>query len=182
MRPGSRSIIQVIGASKLDFLEREILMNINDKAPDFILPDENGKEISLKDLKGKTVVLYFYPRADTPGCTVEACSFRDTFKQMQKTGAVLLGISPDTSKAQKKFQDKFKLPFSLLADADKKVADAFGVLQEKNMYGKKVMGIVRTTFIIGPDGKIQHIFPRVKPEGHAEEVLAYLKESKKGAA
>jgi thioredoxin-dependent peroxiredoxin len=182
MRPGSRSIIQVIGASKLDFLEREILMNINDKAPDFILPDENGKEISLKDLKGKTVVLYFYPRADTPGCTVEACSFRDTFKQMQKTGAVLLGISPDTSKAQKKFQDKFKLPFSLLADADKKVADAFGVLQGKNMYGKKVMGIVRTTFIIGPDGKIQHIFPRVKPEGHAEEVLAYLKESKKGAA
>jgi thioredoxin-dependent peroxiredoxin len=182
MRPGSASVIQVIGASKLDFLEREILMNINDKAPDFILPDENGKEISLKDLKGKTVVLYFYPRADTPGCTVEACSFRDTFKQMQKTGAVLLGISPDTSKAQKKFQDKFKLPFSLLADADKKVADAFGVLQEKNMYGKKVMGIVRTTFIIGPDGKIQHIFPRVKPEGHAEEVLAYLKESKKGAA
>jgi thioredoxin-dependent peroxiredoxin len=157
-------------------------MNINDKAPDFTLQDENGKEISLKNLRGKTVVLYFYPRADTPGCTVEACSFRDTFKQMQKTGAVLLGISPDTPKAQKKFQDKFKLPFSLLADADKKVADAFGVLQEKNMYGKKVMGIVRTTFIIGPAGEIQHIFPRVKPEGHAEEVLAYLKESKKGAA
>lgn len=157
-------------------------MNINDKAPAFTLQDENGKEISLKDLKGKTVVLYFYPRADTPGCTVEACSFRDTFKQMHKTGAVLLGISPDTPKAQKKFQEKFKLPFSLLADADKKVADAFGVLQEKNMYGKKVMGIVRTTFIIGPDGKIQHIFPRVKPEGHAEEVLAYLKESQKGAA
>jgi thioredoxin-dependent peroxiredoxin len=165
-----------------DFLGRESLMNINDKAPDFTLQDENGKEISLKDLRGQTVVLYFYPRADTPGCTVEACSFRDTFKQMQKTGAVLLGVSPDTSKAQKKFQDKFKLPFSLLADADKKVADAFGVLQEKNMYGKKVMGIVRTTFIIGPDGKIQHIFSRVKPEGHAEEVLAYLKESKKGAA
>ncbi|HTU41095.1 MAG TPA: thioredoxin-dependent thiol peroxidase [Candidatus Aquilonibacter sp.] len=157
-------------------------MNINDKAPDFSLLDENGKQISLKDLKGKTVVLYFYPRADTPGCTVEACSFRDTFKQMQKTGVVLLGISPDTPKAQKKFQEKFRLPFSLLADADKKVADAFGVLQEKNMYGKKVMGIVRTTFIIGADGKIKHIFPRVKPEGHAEEVLAYLKESRKGAA
>jgi thioredoxin-dependent peroxiredoxin len=146
-------------------------MNINDKAPDFTLQDENGKEISLKALRGKTVVLYF-----------EACSFRDSFKQMQKTGAVLLGISPDTPKAQKKFQDKFHLPFSLLADADKKVADAFGVLQEKNMYGKKVMGILRTTFVIGPDGKIQHIFPRVKPEGHAEEVLAYLKESRKGAA
>ncbi len=167
---------------KPKILKREILMNINDKAPDFTLQDENGKEVSLKDLKGKTVVLYFYPRADTPGCTVEACSFRDSFKQMQKTGAVLLGISPDTPKAQKKFLEKFRLPFSLLADADKKVADAFGVLQEKNMYGKKVMGIVRTTFIIDPNGKIRHIFPRVKPEGHGEQVLAYLKESKKGAA
>ena len=154
-------------------------LNINDKAPDFTLQDENGKEISLKSLRGKVVVLYFYPRADTPGCTVEACAFRDTYKQMQKTGAALLGVSPDTSKAQKKFQEKFKLPFSLLADADKKVANLFGVLQEKNMYGKKVMGIARTTFVIGPDGKIQHIFPKVKPEGHAVEVLAYLKESGK---
>jgi peroxiredoxin Q/BCP len=157
-------------------------LKINDKAPDFALQDENEKEISLKSLRGKVVVLYFYPRADTPGCTVEACAFRDTYKQMQKTGAVLLGVSPDTPKAQKKFQDKFQLPFSLLADIDKKVADSFGVLQEKNMYGKKVMGIVRTTFIIGPDGKIQHIFPKVKPEGHAAEVLAFLKESGKGAA
>ena len=164
------------------FAENEALMNINDKAPEFTLLDENGKEISLKSLRGKVVVLYFYPRADTPGCTVEACEFRDTYKQMQKSGAVLLGISPDTPKAQKKFQDKFKLPFSLLADADKKVANAFGVVQEKNMYGKKVMGVVRTTFIIGPDGKIQHIFPKVKAEGHAVEVLAYLKESGKGAA
>lgn len=157
-------------------------INVNDKAPEFTLQDENGKEVSLKRLRGKVVVLYFYPRADTPGCTIEACEFRDTFKQMQKTGAVLLGISPDTPKAQKKFQEKFQLPFSLLADADKKVADAFGVLQEKNMYGKKVMGIVRTTFVIGPDGKIQHIFPKVKAEGHAGDVLAYLKESAKGAA
>ena len=167
-----------------DFSGNEALMNlnVNDKAPEFTLQDENGKEISLKSLRGKVVVLYFYPRADTPGCTIEACEFRDTYKQMQKTGAVLLGISPDTPQAQKKFQDKFQLPFSLLADADKKVADAFGVLQEKNMYGKKVMGIVRTTFIIGPDGKIQHIFPKVKAEGHAAQVLAYLKESAKGAA
>ena len=157
-------------------------INVNDKAPEFTLQDENGEEVSLKGLRGKVVVLYFYPRADTPGCTIEACEFRDTFKQMQKTGAVLLGISPDTPKAQKKFQEKFQLPFSLLADADKKVADAFGVLQEKNMYGKKVMGIVRTTFVIGPDGKIQHIFPKVKAEGHAGDVLAYLKESAKGAA
>jgi len=167
-----------------DFSGNEALMNlnVNDKAPEFTLQDENGKEISLKSLRGKVVVLYFYPRADTPGCTIEACEFRDTYKQMQKTGAVLLGISPDTPQAQKKFQDKFQLPFSLLADADKKVADAFGVLQEKNMYGKKVMGIVRTTFIVGPDGKIQHIFPKVKAEGHAAQVLAYLKESAKGAA
>ena len=157
-------------------------MNVNDKAPDFTLPDENGKEVSLKSLRGKTVVLYFYPRADTPGCTIEACEFRDTYKKIEKTGAVLLGISPDTSKAQKKFQDKFSLPFTLLADADKKVAIAYDMLKEKNMYGKKVMGVLRTTFIIGPDGKIQHIFPKVKPEGHAEEVLAYLKESAKGAA
>jgi peroxiredoxin Q/BCP len=157
-------------------------INVNDKAPDFTLQDENGNEISLKSLRGKVVVLYFYPRADTPGCTIEACEFRDTYKQMQKTGAVLLGISPDTPKAQKKFQDKFQLPFTLLADADKKVAIAFDVLKEKNMYGKKVMGVVRTTFIIGPDGKIQRIFPKVKPEGHAAEVLAYLKQSAKGAA
>ena len=156
-------------------------LNINDKAPEFTVQDENGKEISLNSLRGKVVVLYFYPRADTPGCTVQACAFRDTYKQMQKTGAVLLGVSPDTPKAQKKFQDKFQLPFSLLADADKKVADSYGVLQEKNMYGKKVMGIARTTFIIGPAGKIQHIFPKVKPEGHALEVLAYLAESAKGA-
>ena len=168
----------------LNFPGNEMLMdiNINDKAPEFILQDENGKEVSLKGLRGKVVVLYFYPRADTPGCTIEACEFRDTYKQMQKTGAVLLGISPDTPQAQKKFQDKFHLPFSLLADADKKVAIAFHVLKEKNMYGKKVMGVVRTTFIIGPDGRIQHIFPKVKAEGHAGEVLAYLKEPAKGAA
>ncbi len=157
-------------------------MNINDKAPEFTLQDENGNEVSLKSLRGKTVVLYFYPRADTPGCTVEACGFRDTYKKIQKTGALIYGISPDTPKAQKKFQDKFTLPFNLLADADKKVANAYGVVQEKNMYGKKVMGIARTTFIIGTDGKIEHIFAKVKPEGHAEEVLAYLKETAKGAA
>ena len=156
-------------------------MNIHDKAPDFTLQDENGKEVALKDLRGKTVILFFYPRANTPGCTIEAQGFRDSYKKIQKTGAVLLGISPDTPGAQKKFADKFTLPFTLLADADKKVAIAFDVLKEKNMYGKKVMGVARTTFIIGPDGKIQHIFEKVKPEGHAEEVLAYLKESSKGA-
>src|SRR5271170_6345432 len=186
----SRSVLGLPAAETVNavfnpgFPGNEALMSINvyDKAPEFTLQDENGKEISLKALRGKVVVLYFYPRADTPGCTIEACEFRDTYRQMQKTGAVLLGVSPDTPKAQKKFQEKFKLPFSLLADADKKVAIAFDVLKEKNMYGKKVMGVVRTTFIIGPDGKIQHIFPKVKVEGHAEEVLAYLKEAAKIAS
>jgi peroxiredoxin Q/BCP len=157
-------------------------VNINDKAPEFTLPDQNGKEISLKDFRGKYVVLYFYPRADTPGCTVEACEFRDSYRKIQNTGTVILGISPDQPKAQKKFEEKYSLPFTLLGDADKKVGNAFGVIQEKNMYGKKVMGVARTTFIIGPDGKIKHIFQKVKPEGHAEEVLAYLKQAQKGAA
>jgi peroxiredoxin Q/BCP len=158
------------------------MIDINDKAPDFTLPDQNGKDVSLKDLRGKYVVLFFYPRADTPGCTIEACEFRDSYKKMQKTGAVLLGISPDQPKDQKKFEEKFSLPFTLLGDADKKVCEAFGVIQEKNMYGKKVMGVARTTFIIGPDGKIKHVFRKVKPEGHAEEVLAYLKSVGEDAA
>ena len=157
-------------------------MNVNDKAPDFTLQDENGEEVSLKGLRGKTVVLYFYPRANTPGCTIEAREFRDTYKKIQKTGAALLGISPDTPAAQKKFADAFNLPFTLLADADKRVAEAFGVVKEKNMYGRKVIGVARTTFVIGPDGKIQHIFEKVKPEGHAEEVLEYLRKSSKGAS
>jgi peroxiredoxin Q/BCP len=157
-------------------------MDINDKAPEFNLPDQNGEPVSLKDFRGKYVVLYFYPRADTPGCTVEACEFRDSYRKIQNTGAVILGMSPDQPKAQKKFEEKYKLPFTLLGDSDKKALNAYGVIQEKNMYGKKVMGVVRTTFIIGPDGKIKHIFRKVKPEGHAEEVLAYLKSAAKGAA
>jgi thioredoxin-dependent peroxiredoxin len=157
-------------------------MDINDKAPEFTLPDQNGKEVSLKGFRGKPVVLFFYPRADTPGCTIEVCEFRDSYKKLQEAGAVLLGISPDEPKDQKKFEEKFNLPFTLLGDADKKVCNAFGVIQEKNMYGKKVMGVARTTFIIGADGKIKNIFYKVKPEGHAEEVLAYLKEAGKNAA
>jgi peroxiredoxin Q/BCP len=147
-------------------------MKVNDKAPEFTLPDQNGEEISLKQYRGKYVVLYFYPRADTPGCTIEACEFRDSYKKMQKSGAILLGISPDTSKAQNKFAEKFDLPFTLLADADKKVANAYQTVKEKNMYGKKVMGIVRTTFLIGKDGRIEKIFSNVKPAGHAAEVLS----------
>src|SRR5450755_500758 len=159
-----------------------VAISINDKAPEFTLPDQNGKEVSLKDFRSSYVVLYFYPRADTPGCTVEACEFRDAYKKIEKTGAVILGISPDTPKAQKKFEEKYTLPFTLLADADKKVCNLYGMMQEKNMYGKKVMGVARTTFIIGPDGKVKHIFHKVKPQGHAEEVLEYLKSAMKGAA
>ena len=157
-------------------------INVNDIAPAFTLPDQNGKELSLKDFRGSYVVLYFYPRADTPGCTVEACEFRDAYKKIEKTGTVILGISPDTPNAQKKFEEKYTLPFTLLADADKKVCNLYGMMQEKNMYGKKVMGVARTTFIIGPDGKVKHIFHKVKPQGHAEEVLEYLKGAMKGAA
>jgi len=157
-------------------------IDINDKAPDFTLPDQNGEEVSLNAFRGKYVVLFFYPRADTPGCTIEACEFRDSYRKMQNTGAVLLGISPDTPKAQKKFEEKYELPFTLLADAEKKVCNAYDVIKEKNMCGKKVMGVARTTFIIGPDGKIKHIFHKVKPEGHSAEVLAYLKSVIKGAA
>ena len=149
-------------------------IDINDKAPDFTLPDQNGEEISLKDFRGKFVVLYFYPRADTPGCTIEACEFRDSYRKMQNTGAVLLGISPDTPGAQKKFEEKFKLPFTLLADAEKKVCQAYDVYKEKNMYGKKVMGIVRTTFVIGADGRIEKIYNKVKAQGHAAAVLEEL--------
>src|SRR5580692_217885 len=164
--------------------EREAAMdiNINDKAPEFTLPDQNGEPVSLKDFRGNWVVLYFYPRADPRGCTIEACEFRDSHKKTEKSGAVVLGVSPDEPKALKKFEEKFDLPFTLLGDADKKVGNAYGIIQEKNMYGKKVMGVVRTTFIIGPDGKIKHIFNKVKAEGHAAEVLDFLKSAAKGAA
>jgi peroxiredoxin Q/BCP len=150
-------------------------MNINSKAPDFTLPDENGNPVSLKQFRGQNVVLFFYPRADTPGCTIEACGFRDSFKKLQKAGLVILGISPDTPKAQLKFKEKYDLPYTLLADDKKDVAKLFDVLKEKNMYGKKVMGIVRSTFLIDAEGKLAHIFSPVKPEGHAEEVLAHVR-------
>ena len=150
-------------------------MQINDKVADFALQDEGEHMIHLKDFTGKPVVLFFYPKADTPGCTIEACGFRDQFKKIQAIGAVVLGISRDTPHAQKKFREKYNLPYVLLADVDETVCNQFGVLKEKNMYGKKVMGIERTTFLIGPDQRLLRIFPKVKPEGHAEEVLAALK-------
>ena len=150
-------------------------MEINEKVADFTLQNDSEKIVHLKDFAGKPVVLFFYPKADTPGCTIEACGFRDQFKKIQNTGAIVLGISRDTPAAQKKFREKYDLPYPLLADVDETVCKQFGVLKEKNMYGKKVIGIERTTFLIGPDQRLLKIFPKVKPEGHAEEVLAVLK-------
>ncbi|HEY3836622.1 MAG TPA: thioredoxin-dependent thiol peroxidase [Bryobacteraceae bacterium] len=150
------------------------MLKVGDKAPEIKLETDTGDMFDLAAHRGEKVILYFYPRADTPGCTVEACEFRDSSKKIVKKGALVVGVSPDTVKAQAKFKTKFGLPFILLADADRKVAEAYGVVKEKNMYGKKVMGVARTTFIIGPDGKIEKIFDKVKPEGHADEVLADL--------
>jgi peroxiredoxin Q/BCP len=143
------------------------------KAPSFKLLNQDGEAVSLAGLKGKTVVLYFYPRADTPGCTVEACEFRDHTKEFGKD-AVILGVSPDQPAALKKFQAKFSLPFPLLSDPDHATAEAYGAWGEKSMYGKKYMGILRTTFVIGPDGKVAKVFAKVKPKGHAKEVLAAI--------
>ena len=145
-----------------------------DPAPAFSLASTAGKNIGLKDLKGKKIVLYFYPKDDTPGCTKEACNFRDGIADLEKAGAVVLGVSPDDVASHEKFQKKFSLPFALLADTDHAVADAYGVWKEKSMYGKKYMGIERTTFIINGKGKIAKIFPKVKVEEHHAEVLAAL--------
>ena len=152
---------------------------IGEKVTDFTLQTDEDNTVSLSEYAGQPVILFFYPRADTPGCTIEACGFRDAFEKLQSAGAVVLGISRDTPKAQAKFRAKYNLPYTLLADVDEKVCNLFGVLKEKNMYGKKVWGIVRTTYLIGPDQTLLHVFPKVKPEGHAEEVLALLEAWKK---
>lgn len=152
----------------------ELELKVGDKAPAFTVVTSGGGKISLADYLGKNVILYFYPKDDTPGCTKEACAFRDGFADFKKRGAVILGVSTDPVKAHDKFVDKFKLPFLLLADEDKKIVEAYGVWGEKMFMGKKYMGTNRVTFLIGPDGKIKHIWPKVKPEEHAAEVLAAL--------
>jgi len=145
-----------------------------DQAPEIQLNTDSGQKFELSALKGKNVVLYFYPKSDTPGCTKEACEFRDTSRKFSKANTVIVGISPDPEKAQSKFKDKFDLPFTLLADTDHQAAEAYGVWKEKSMYGKKYMGIERTTFVIDPGGRVKKIFPKVKVDGHAEEVLAAI--------
>jgi peroxiredoxin Q/BCP len=145
-----------------------------DAAPDFTLPDQDGNDVSLSGLRGKSVVLYFYPKADTPGCTTQACGVRDHRPEYEQADAVVLGVSPDPVKAISKFDQKFDLGFPLLADEDHSVAEAYGVWVEKSMYGRKYMGNERTTFVISPEGTIKDVFRKVKPAEHDELVLGAL--------
>ena len=148
------------------------MLKEGDKAPDFTAKDQNGAEVKLSDLKGQRVVLYFYPKDDTPGCTKEACSFRDAGDVYRKKGIRVLGVSTDDEKSHQKFISKFSLPFDLLADTDKQIVNAYGVWGEKSMYGKKYMGTNRKTFLIDADGKIAKVFDKVDVAAHADEVLA----------
>ena len=143
-----------------------------DKAPDFTAKDQNGKTISLSDFKGKNVILYFYPKDDTPGCTSEASQFRDLYPQFQAKKARIVGVSRDSADSHRRFKEKFSIPFELLADTESKLCDAFGVIVEKNMYGKKSKGIARSTFLIDGSGKIVKVWPKVNVDEHADEVLA----------
>jgi peroxiredoxin Q/BCP len=148
------------------------MLKPGDKAPDFELAADNGEKISLKDLKGKKVILYFYPKDMTSGCTQEACDFRDNIKKFEKKNTVVIGVSPDDTKSHVKFKDKYSLPFTLLSDESKKMLEDYGVWQEKSMYGRKYMGVVRTTFVIDEKGRIEKIFEKVKVPGHIEELLS----------
>ncbi len=150
-------------------------LSVGGKAPDFSLPDESGKTVPLKRFKGKPVVLYFYPKDDTPGCTKEACNFRDSVARLQKAGAVILGVSLDGPDSHRKFIAKYGLPFSLLCDEDAAVSKAYGVYKEKSMYGKKYWGIERSTFVVDGAGALKAIFRKVKVDGHVDEVLDALR-------
>jgi peroxiredoxin Q/BCP len=150
------------------------MLKTGDIAPDFVLQDQNGDDLTLSDLRGETVVLYFYPRADTPGCTVQACGVRDRGPDYEAAGARVIGVSPDTTKAVAKFAAKFDLDFTLLADVDHSVAEKYGTWMEKSMYGKKYMGVQRATFVIDPEGKIANVIEKATPKTHDDDVLALL--------
>ncbi len=149
-----------------------MLLKEKTPAPDFSLADETGQVRKLSDYEGKLVLLYFYPKDDTPGCTTEACSLRDDYSAYEKAGVVILGVSADTVASHKKFKQKYHLPFSLLADVDHKVCEAYGVWARKKLMGREYMGILRTSYLIGTDGMIRKVFPDVKPSEHSKEVLA----------
>ncbi len=151
------------------------MMKLQEKAPDFVLQDQDGNEHSLAMYKGKKVLLYFYPKDDTPGCTTEACTFRDGHDEFQKMGLVILGVSADNVKSHKKFADKYELPFPILSDVDKKVCEAYGVWQKKKFMGREYMGIARTSFLIDEQGKIAKIYEEVNVKSHAEEVKVDVK-------
>lgn len=150
-------------------------LKVGDNAPDFSLPDQQGKPVALKSLKGKQLVLYFYPKDDTPGCTKEACDFRDVESQIVRAGGVIAGVSLDGKDSHQKFIKKFGLPFPLLVDEGAAVSKAYGVYKEKNMYGKKYWGIERSTFVIDQEGKVKAVFRKVKVDGHVDEVLKALR-------
>ena len=152
------------------------MIETGERAPDFTLPDQDGDQVSLADLRGKTVVLYFYPKADTPGCTTQACGVRDHLPEYEGSGAVVLGVSPDPVKKVKKFHEKHGLNFPLLADEDHAVCEAYGVWAEKSMYGKTYWGAQRATFVIDAAGIVRHVIPKVSPKTHDEQVLAVLSE------
>ena len=151
-----------------------MLLNVGDKAPDFTLPDKDGNPVSLSDFIGKKVVLYFYPKDNTPGCTRQACAFAGSFAGFREKNAAVIGVSRDSAASHQKFAEKYSLPFVLLSDPERKVIEAYGVWQEKKNYGKVSFGVVRTTYLIDENGIIEKVMPKVKPDTNAEEILAYL--------
>jgi peroxiredoxin Q/BCP len=158
----------------IHFMSPNITLKEGDRAPDFTAPISGGKTVKLSDFRGKNVVLYFYPKDDTPGCTTEACSFRDNTTELTKRGVVVLGVSTDSVKSHDKFVEKFKLPFPLISDESKQVVEAYNAWGEKSFMGRKYMGTHRITYLIGPDGKIKKIWPKVKPSEHVAEILEAL--------
>ena len=155
------------------------MLKVGTKAPSFTLPDQNGNMHTLEDYRGKKVILYFYPKDNTPGCTKQACGFAELYPQFQEKGAVVLGVSKDTVASHKKFEEKYGLPFTLLSDTEKEVIQAYDVWKEKKMYGKVSMGVVRSTYLIDENGMIEKVFPKVKPDTHAAEILSWLDEQNK---
>lgn len=151
------------------------MLNVGDQAPDFTLKNDAGEDVSLSALRGKPVILYWYPRDDTPGCTVEACSFRDAYAEFQQAGAVVLGVSTDNTRSHQKFKTKYSLPFPLLSDPDHQVAEQYGVWGPKKFMGREFEGINRITYLIDANGIVKQVWPKVKPEGHADEILQALR-------